>query len=72
MKKTIIAVLGTMQLPVAAGTPAAADTGLSWQDCGDGLQCDQITVPADWAAPEGKQITLGLAKLPARDPATRN
>ncbi|MED7932066.1 alpha/beta fold hydrolase [Nonomuraea sp. LP-02] len=71
MKKTIIAVLGTMLLPVAAGTPAAADTGLSWQDCGDGLQCDQITVPADWAAPEGKQITLGLAKLPARDPVTR-
>jgi pimeloyl-ACP methyl ester carboxylesterase len=71
MKKTIIAALGAMLLPVAAGTPAVADTGLSWQDCGDGLQCDRITVPADWAAPKGKQITLGLAKLPARDPATR-
>ncbi|MEV5892420.1 alpha/beta hydrolase [Nonomuraea fuscirosea] len=71
MKKTIIAVLGAMLIPVTAATPAAADTGLSWQDCGNGLQCGRITVPADWATSEGKQITLGLAKLPARDPATR-
>ncbi|MEZ7125132.1 alpha/beta fold hydrolase [Nonomuraea sp. AD125B] len=71
MKKTIIAVLGAMLLPVASATPAVADTGLSWQDCGDGLQCSRITVPADWAAPKGEQITLGLAKLPARDPAAR-
>ncbi|MDA0647227.1 alpha/beta fold hydrolase [Nonomuraea ferruginea] len=71
MKKAIIAVLGTMLLPVAMATPAVADTGLSWQDCGDGLRCSRIIVPADWAAPRGKQITLGLAKLPARDPATR-
>ncbi|MET7338906.1 alpha/beta hydrolase [Nonomuraea sp. NPDC005650] len=68
MKKTIIA---AMLLPLAVGTPAAADTGLSWQDCGDGLQCGRIAVPADWAAPEGERITLGLAKLPARDPAAR-
>ncbi|MBN6056724.1 alpha/beta fold hydrolase, partial [Nonomuraea sp. RK-328] len=71
MKKTIIAVLGAMLLPVAAATPAAADTGLSWQDCGDGLQCSRITVPADWAAPKSEQITLGLAKLPGSDPAAK-
>ncbi|GAA2208339.1 alpha/beta hydrolase [Nonomuraea monospora] len=66
MIKTIFTVLGTLLLPMA---PPA--TALSWQDCGDGLRCGRITVPADWAAPEGAQITLGLAKLPARDPATR-
>ncbi|MFG6195302.1 alpha/beta hydrolase [Nonomuraea sp. JJY05] len=71
MRKTIIAVLGALLLPLAAGAPAAADTRLSWQDCGDGLQCGRITVPADWAVPKGEQITLGLAKLPAQDPATR-
>lgn len=69
--KTIIAVLGAVLIPVAAGTPAAADTGLSRQDCGDGLQCSRITVPADWAAPKSEQITLGLAKLPASDPAAK-
>ncbi|MEW9556391.1 alpha/beta fold hydrolase [Nonomuraea sp. NPDC050783] len=71
MKNTIIALLGAVLLPVAMAAPATAGAGLSWQDCGDGLRCGRITVPADWAAPEAKQITLGLAKLPARDPATR-
>ncbi|MGR6919786.1 hypothetical protein ACU635_36605 [[Actinomadura] parvosata] len=61
MKETIIAAL---LLP-------AAEAGLTWQDCGDGLRCDRITVPADWAAPGGERISLGLARLPARDPATR-
>lgn len=71
MKKTIIAALGALLIPMAAGTPAAADTGLSWEDCGDGLRCGRISVPADWDASTGEQITLGLAKLPAEDPATR-
>ncbi|MFG1964864.1 alpha/beta hydrolase [Nonomuraea sp. NPDC049028] len=73
MKKTILAVLGTMLLSTVAAAPATATAGakLSWQDCGDGLQCSRLTVPADWAVLKGEQITLGLAKLPARDPAAK-
>ncbi|ALG13385.1 alpha/beta hydrolase [Kibdelosporangium phytohabitans] len=52
------------------GTTAAPNSPL-WQDCGDGLQCAQVTVPADWARPGGAKITLGLARLPARDPSAK-
>ncbi|MEU8399475.1 alpha/beta fold hydrolase [Nonomuraea sp. NPDC048892] len=44
-------------------------TPLSWQDCGDGLQCEQIQVPADWARGSGPKVTISLAKLPAQDQA---
>ncbi|MEU6715682.1 alpha/beta fold hydrolase [Nonomuraea sp. NPDC046802] len=71
MKRTIIAVLGAGLLCATAAHPAAAQEGLSWRDCGDGLQCSRITVPADWAAPGGERIELGLAMLPARDPAAK-
>ncbi len=49
------------------GTSAAAtpEPGLSWQDCGDGLQCGSLAVPSDWAQPDQAPIALGLAKLPA-------
>lgn len=71
MKKILTAVLGAGLLAAATVPAATAEPELSWQDCGDGLQCARITVPADWADPGGEQIDLGLAKLPARDPANR-
>ncbi|WP_188196834.1 alpha/beta fold hydrolase [Nonomuraea sp. SYSU D8015] len=42
---------------------------VSWQDCGDGLQCAQIQVPVDWARGSGPKVTIALAKLPAQDQA---
>ncbi|TDD12085.1 alpha/beta hydrolase [Nonomuraea deserti] len=53
---------------VTAVAPVTA-TPLSWQDCGDGLQCAQIEVPADWSRRSGQKVTIGLAKLPAQDQA---
>ncbi|GII62918.1 peptidase [Sphaerisporangium krabiense] len=46
-------------------------TPLSWQDCGDGLQCAQIKVPADWTRRSGPEVAIGLAKLPAQDQARK-
>jgi pimeloyl-ACP methyl ester carboxylesterase len=55
---------------VTALAPATA-TPLSWGDCGDGLQCAQIKVPADWARRSEPRVTIGLAKLPAQDQARK-
>ena len=46
----------------SAATPAAADAG---------LECATVQVPLDYADPAGEQITIGLNRLPARDPAQR-
>jgi pimeloyl-ACP methyl ester carboxylesterase len=71
MKKMLTAVLTAGLLAAGTVSAASAEPQLSWQDCGDGLQCGRITVPTDWADPGGDRIDLGLAKLPARNPANR-
>ncbi|HEY3534024.1 MAG TPA: alpha/beta fold hydrolase [Pedococcus sp.] len=40
--------------------------GLDWQACG-GNQCAQLTVPLDYAKPQGRTITLAVLKVPASD-----
>ncbi|GLW06186.1 peptidase [Microtetraspora sp. NBRC 13810] len=55
---------------VTVVTPVTA-MPLSWQDCGDGLQCAQIQVPADWTRGSGPKAEIGLAKLPAQDQARK-
>jgi pimeloyl-ACP methyl ester carboxylesterase len=47
----------------SAATPAAADSS--------GLECATLEVPLDHDDPDGEQITIGLNRLPARDPANR-
>jgi pimeloyl-ACP methyl ester carboxylesterase len=54
--------------PVAPGVTAAP---ITWRDCGDGLECAEVLVPADWDAPDGTQIGLALARRPAGDPGRR-
>ncbi|MET0236176.1 MAG: alpha/beta hydrolase [Kibdelosporangium sp.] len=59
------AVLATAVVPTSA---AASTADLAWRDCGNGLQCADVAAPADWSQPGGShKITIGLAKLPARD-----
>ncbi|MEU4743628.1 alpha/beta fold hydrolase [Actinosynnema sp. NPDC023658] len=75
MRKTIKGVVGAVSLltalTVAPGVSHAGGRALSWVDCGDGLQCGGITVPADWDRPGGARVRLGLAKLPAQDQAAK-
>ena len=65
-----------------AQTPAA---GLTWAPCPPvdagtatpgvaadaGLECATLSVPLDYADPDGEQIAIGINRLPARDPAQR-
>jgi pimeloyl-ACP methyl ester carboxylesterase len=79
MRRVIKQAAGVIGLFAILGTTASATQpvntagqGVVWQDCGDGLQCGSITVPADWAAPAtSPRISIGLAKLPARDQARK-
>lgn len=51
-----------------APAPAPPDLGkftaqkLTWSPCGDGLDCAHLTVPLDYAAPDGKTVTVGLLR----------
>lgn len=38
---------------------------LKWSSCADGDQCTRLTVPLDYAHPDGKTISLAVLKVPA-------
>src|SRR5580700_5986461 len=44
---------------------------LSWHNCSAGLQCATMHVPLDYSNPQGQQISLALARLPASNPSER-
>jgi pimeloyl-ACP methyl ester carboxylesterase len=48
-------------------------TPIDWQPCddGSGLDCATLDVPLDYKHPDGKTITLGLDRIPARKPSER-
>lgn len=52
-------------------TTAGRAAGITWEDCGRGLQCGELTVPLDHARPDTGTITLRLARRPAEDQAHR-
>jgi pimeloyl-ACP methyl ester carboxylesterase len=58
--------------PVTSGN---STDGVSWGPCptrlNETMQCANISVPLDWSKPDGEKITVGFAKLPARDPSRR-
>lgn len=54
---------------VTLTSAAPSKTPLNWVDCGDGLQCAALVVPADWTDGAGATTTLELARLPALEPA---
>ncbi|MFI6923878.1 alpha/beta hydrolase [Nonomuraea spiralis] len=54
--------------PVVGGPVAG---GPAWAECGDGLRCATLSVPADWARPREARTVVELAMLPAQDPARR-
>lgn len=51
---------------------SAASSSVAWESCGDGaVQCATVPVPVDRAEPASPTVGIAVAKLPARDPATR-
>lgn len=71
--------------PSSPGTPSASASPaslaavvarygaqqLGWSPCGNGFQCATMTVPLDYAAPDGDTITVAVIKLPARKKSLR-
>jgi pimeloyl-ACP methyl ester carboxylesterase len=63
-----VLVAGLLMAPTAGAAPPA---GLQWQDCSevDGLvvECATQKVPLDYDRPGGRQISIAVARVPARD-----
>ncbi|WKK70826.1 hypothetical protein Q0F99_13805 [Rathayibacter oskolensis] len=38
---------------------------LVWDDCGDGAQCTDATVPLDWSDPSAGTASIALIRRPA-------
>jgi pimeloyl-ACP methyl ester carboxylesterase len=66
-------VLVAAATPADAAAPAAsADTGnIRWHSCGHRFECGSITVPVDYAAPEGEQTRIEISRRRALDPEHR-
>jgi pimeloyl-ACP methyl ester carboxylesterase len=68
---TLLAIPSAGASPPGLGTGSAAVPRLHWGSCGEGFeafQCATAVVPLDYDKPQGRQITLALARLPASDP----
>jgi pimeloyl-ACP methyl ester carboxylesterase len=50
---------------LAAAPKSGAATTLSWHDCGGGFQCANLAVPLSYAHPNGRTISLALARFPS-------
>lgn len=51
---------------VPAGLEKFYSQKISWRDCLEGDSCGQLTVPLDYAQPDGATIKLALLKVPAK------
>jgi pimeloyl-ACP methyl ester carboxylesterase len=69
--------LACMMATVATIAPASdaatgTSTGLSaWKPCGKHLQCASLRVPVDYSQPDGKQVSIAVARVPATEPRRR-
>ncbi|MGW4062228.1 alpha/beta fold hydrolase [Amycolatopsis sp. NPDC004747] len=79
-RAVLTAVLGVVALfapPPVAGAqayPAPGTPALVWGACPggggpDGVECAELPVPVDWAAPDGRRLTLEVGRLKADGPA---
>jgi pimeloyl-ACP methyl ester carboxylesterase len=59
----------------AAASPGnvqqAAVAPIAWSDCGAGFQCGALTVPLDYAKPDGASLRVSVIRLPASDRSAR-
>ncbi|WP_445258614.1 alpha/beta hydrolase [Nocardioides aurantiacus] len=55
---------------VPAGLEKFYDQELDWSDCGDD-ECARLTVPLDYAEPDGETIEVALLRVPAGKPDER-
>jgi pimeloyl-ACP methyl ester carboxylesterase len=69
-----LALAGAVAVTALAGAPASAGTPrIDWQPCAADAtaQCGTLSLPVDWAHPDGPRFDLALARRTATDPAHR-
>ncbi len=66
-------VLAAATTPADAAAPAAptGTSTIAWQSCGHGFECGSISVPVDYAAPDGAQTRIAVSRQRALDPEHR-
>jgi pimeloyl-ACP methyl ester carboxylesterase len=52
--------------PTTASGPA-----VRWKDCGRGFQCGTLTVPVDYAVPDGEHVGIAVTRIRALEPEQR-
>jgi pimeloyl-ACP methyl ester carboxylesterase len=72
----LVALTPTVANASPAGRPAQPDDPvpeLSWAQCGTaaGVQCATAELPRDYDEPQGKQVHIAVARVPATDPTQR-
>ena len=55
----------------AAAVSERDGASVRWRACGAGLECGRVTVPVDYADPEGEQVGIAVAHVPALDRSNR-
>jgi pimeloyl-ACP methyl ester carboxylesterase len=63
-----LALMGTALAPgvsPAAASTTIASTALAWKRCHKTLQCATLTVPVDYAQPDGDQVGIAVIRSPA-------
>ena len=68
-----------LQVPVTANAGAAIESAgggagvppIGWTACGPRLECATVSVPLDWARPQGRTIALSVIRHLASRPAER-
>jgi hypothetical protein len=79
---TLAATLCLTGLPAEAGTAGAATKPPAWKRCATtakdwpvandpGTECAMLTVPMDYANPQGRTIKIAVSRLKATDPGSR-
>jgi pimeloyl-ACP methyl ester carboxylesterase len=52
-------------------TGSAPSATIDWTGCGGPFECAMLTVPLDYAHPDGPTVDLALIRRPAKDPSNR-
>ncbi|MET9342564.1 alpha/beta fold hydrolase [Nonomuraea sp. NPDC003804] len=58
---------------LAVPAPAGATPPIAWRPCAEDatVECGSVSVPLDWARPDGAALTIAVARRKAADPARR-
>ncbi|MFI0153545.1 alpha/beta hydrolase [Streptomyces lydicus] len=75
---SVTVLAGSLAIPTipAAATAATPSSGLHWRSCEKpggpaGQECAELSVPLDYRAPHGRQLTLAVSRLRSDRPAAR-